>query len=101
MIYGAGTACAKALGWEGGCQRDEGRALGQSVMRREHEGLGKEQPDPAGLTALAGRAGITQGSPSSPEGFEVREEPDQSGDLRSFSGFSVEDGRRAGGSVKR
>ena len=79
MIYGEGTACAKALGWEGGCQRDEGRALGQSVMRREHEEGEEKQPDPVGLMALAGRAGITQGSPSSTKGFEVREGPDQFG----------------------
>lgn len=25
------TACAKALGWERGCQRDKGRALGQTA----------------------------------------------------------------------
>ena len=32
------TACAKALGWERGCQRDKGRALGQTAwVRREPE----------------------------------------------------------------
>ena len=37
VIYREETACAKALEWEGGCQREEGRALGQSVMRRKTE----------------------------------------------------------------
>ena len=37
VTYREGTACAKALEWERGCQREEGRALGQSVMRRKTE----------------------------------------------------------------
>ena len=69
MIYGEGTVCAKALGWEGGCQRDEGRALGQSVMRREHEEGEEEQPDPAGLTALASRTEFIQVSSGDIKGF--------------------------------
>lgn len=57
VIYREGTACAKALEWEGGCQREEGRALGQSVMRRKTEEgrRRREQPEPAGLSTLPGR----------------------------------------------
>ena len=81
-----GTACAKVLGWEGGCHRGEGGALGQSVMRKKPEEGRREQPDPAELTCIDGRVGITQASLSITEGFVVREEPDHLGDLRSSSG---------------
>lgn len=97
VIYREGATCAKALGLEGGCQREEGRALGQSVMRRKPEEGRREQPGPVGLTALAGRAGITQASLSSTEGFVVRERPDQLEDLRSCSSSSsLEAGGGAG-----